>query len=218
MSTDTSKAAAPTTARSIVLTLCNSDELFAGPEPGGDFADGSTAPDWDAVGATLGEPGVNRLLRLLHARRDADEIVIRIREGFPADTHIGRAADQSNAIVRRLRAWMRARVASNMEMVRVGRRIGVRILAVCTVVLGMILALAWFLQQESPLGPPGPLRVLAAEAMVIAGWVVMWRPIELLVFDPMRPTFERRMLERALLMPIRVERANPAEATAGSGE
>jgi len=101
--------------------------------------------------------------------------------------------------------WCQARISSNREINHLSRRFGARALAICIGVLGVLLALAWALQQESLLGPPGPVRTLAAEALVIAGWVVMWRPIELLVFDPMRPSFENRLLSRALSMESRVE-------------
>ncbi len=75
----------------------------------------------------------------------------------------------------------------------------------------------WALQQESLLGPPGPVRTLAAEALVIAGWVVMWRPIELLVFDPMRPLMECRLLSRVLRTPVTVEFVDQTRDALGRG-
>jgi hypothetical protein len=194
--------------RELSLLLSSPDELFEGPPPGRDVGSATGASDWDHVGSTLGEEGVIRLLRLLQAHSEATTIVLRFTGG--SDGNSPCTHTDADAVIRRLHAWCRARIASNREMIRLSRRMGARVLGVCISVLGVLLALAWALQQDSLLGPPGPVRTLAAEAMVIAGWVVMWRPIELVVFDPIRPGFECRLLSRALQMPVRVELLDPA--------
>lgn len=104
-----------------------------------------------------------------------------------------------------LKSWLVARIAANRDLIRQVRRIGWRVLGICTLALGAILALSWALLNDTLLGPPGALRTLLGEAFVIVGWVVMWRPIELLIFDPLRPAMETRLLERAQAMPIRIE-------------
>lgn len=186
------------------LLLSSTDELFEGPPPGRRDVGASTgASDWDSVGATLGEAGVIRLLRLLQAHPGATNVVLRLAGGPDGSSPCSKS--EADALIRRLHAWCRARIASNRDIIRLSRRFGARVLAVCIGVLGVLLALAWALQQESLFGPPGPVRTLGAEALVIAGWVVMWRPIELLVFDPMRPAFESRLLARVLTMEGRVE-------------
>lgn len=185
------------------LLLGAPDELFEGPPPGRIVAAATGALDWDHVGSTLGEAGVIRLLRLLQAHPGASGIVLRLAGGSGGSSPCSGA--EADALIRRLHAWCRARIASNREIMRLSRRMGARVLGLCIGVLGMLLALVWVLQQDSLLGPPGPVRTLAAEALVIVGWVVMWRPLELLVFDPIRPMLECRLLSRALQMPVRVE-------------
>lgn len=183
----------------LVLDLASPAELFEGPSPGSLRTAPSGGTEWDAIGATLGEPGVRRLLRLLHRQPHATSMLLRL--GTQGDEP-SRAPDPIDA---RLQRWCRARLAANAESIRVSRHFGVRALVACTALLGALLLLSWGLQQDLPFGPPGPLRTLAAEALVIAGWVLMWRPLEMLFFDPMQPAFENRLLRRALALPIRVE-------------
>jgi hypothetical protein len=44
----------------------------------------------------------------------------------------------------------------------------------------------------------------ARESLLIGGWVAMWRPLEIFLYDwwPIRP--ERRLYERLSAMPIRI--------------
>lgn len=193
----------PAQVSELSLLLSSPDELFEGPPPGEDLSSRADSSYWDTVGATLGEAGVIRLLRLLQAHPDATKVVLRLAGGPDGSSPCSKA--DADALIRRLHAWCRARIASNREINRLSRRFGARVLAICIGVLGVLLTIAWALQQESLVGPPGPVRTLGAEALVIAGWVVMWRPIELLVFDPMRPGFESRLLARVLTMESRVE-------------
>ncbi|MBN8645121.1 MAG: hypothetical protein J0L61_07770 [Planctomycetes bacterium] len=186
----------------IALTLDNAEELFTGPAPGraggtegGEGERERTAPDWDTIGAALGEAGVTRLLRLLHARPGARTIIIRLREP---------GADPKE-VEARMRRWCEARIAANRGQERSARLVGYKALVWCTGLLALALFASWLLQGDAVLGPAGPLRTVLGEAIIIAGWVVMWRPLELIVFDPMQPAFERRMLERVAGMVVEVE-------------
>jgi hypothetical protein len=185
----------------IVLRLATPDELFDGPPPGRRVPASTpdARADWDAIGAALGEPGTLRLLRLLHAHPSAPSLIIRLG-----------AAD--DAIQTRLKTWAAAQIAANAEQVRVARTAGARASAACLIVLAGALAASWALQHEPVLGPPGPFRTLIAEALVIAGWVVMWRPLEMLLFDPVRPRRENRLLRRLMDMPWQVH-ADPGSDT-----
>jgi hypothetical protein len=42
------------------------------------------------------------------------------------------------------------------------------------------------------------------EGLMISGWVLMWRPIEVLVYDSIPWRRTRRVLQRLLAMPIEV--------------
>lgn len=187
----------------IVLNLANADELFEPPEAGRPSMTCGAPVGWDDLGAAIGEPGVVRLLRLLQSQPHAKRLVIRVQQLSSADP-----AASLVEVEARLRRWSHAKIATSQEQERLIHRIGLRVLAACTGLLGLALLASWVLQSDGVLGPPGPLRSLASEAIVIAGWVVMWRPIELLIFDPLRPAFERRLLERVPHMTIVTEQAS----------
>lgn len=186
----------------IVLTLDSAQELFVGPPPGGRRA--LLPPRGpDDTGAVLGKPGVDRLVRMLASHRTATRLTIRIPHSEPAEA--------VSAIIPRLRHWCAARAQSNQENVRRLRRLGAQGLLVCMVLLAFALVIAWAIQNPAWLGRPGPVRTLIGEAIIIAGWVVLWRPIELLLFDTVRPRLENRVLDRARLLDVSTERYDAAQ-------
>ena len=93
------------------------------------------------------------------------------------------------------------------EHVRRGRMI----LGVGLTVLVVFLALAEFTLSL----PAGPLREILREGLVITGWVAMWRPLEVLLYDWWPMIDERRQVRRILNAPvsIRYETAEIAPPT-----
>ncbi len=63
--------------------------------------------------------------------------------------------------------------------------------------------------------PTGHLRQIVREGLVITGWVAMWRPIEVLLYDWWPLVEERRVYERLYEAPIEV-RHEPDAASATS--
>ena len=61
---------------------------------------------------------------------------------------------------------------------------------------------------------PGPLREILREGLVITGWVAMWRPLEVLLYDWWPLVDERRKINRLLAASVSIRYG--AEA-AGSG-
>ena len=64
--------------------------------------------------------------------------------------------------------------------------------------------------------PAGPLREILREGLVITGWVAMWRPLEVLLYDWWPLIDERRQVRRILDAPVSIrypqERAIQAPA------
>lgn len=193
----------------LVIRIGNEAELFEGPEPVSVSRDWAPTPGWDDLGAALGEPGVTRLLRLAHADRGASRVLIRVDPGA--------AAVDPERLLARLRRWLEAREAANAAESRESRRAGLRALWACLALLAAALTVSFVAQNEAWFGGPGPLRTLLSEAVVIAGWVAMWRPLEMLLFDPMKPTLENRLLRRVLAMEWRVEQAAQGGGAAARG-
>lgn len=79
-------------------------------------------------------------------------------------------------------------------------RRGQMTLGVGLTVLGLFLTLA----QLTASLPAGPLREVLREGLVITGWVAMWRPLEVLLYDWWPLIDERRQVRRIVDAPISV--------------
>jgi hypothetical protein len=55
--------------------------------------------------------------------------------------------------------------------------------------------------------PPGPVREILREGCVITGWVAMWRPLEILLYDWWPMVDERRHIVRLLEAPVSIHYA-----------
>lgn len=196
------------------LALDTTEELFQPGCPGRDIGLAGDSMLWDRVGAILGESGTSRLMRMLYIHKSASSIVLVVRRFHPGDStsETSDAALDSVSLTRRLHAWCRAQIEANQQLCRSMMRVGLRALLFAMLALGLVLAVAWLLAEDVVFGPPGPLRTLASEALIIAGWVAMWRPIEMLVFDPMKPRLETRLLRRALALPLRIEQSEHSQS------
>jgi hypothetical protein len=83
--------------------------------------------------------------------------------------------------------------------------IGVCILSVC-------LLSAWSISQGNSETPSG--RVLQ-ESLVIIGWVVLWRPAEMLLYDWVPMARRRKLYERLAAAQISVTQANSVTPVTG---
>ena len=92
------------------------------------------------------------------------------------------------------------------EREQIGRRLrahvrrGRMILGVGLLVLVAFLTLA----ELSMSLPAGPLRGILREGLVIIGWVALWRPLEVLLYDWWPLIDERRQVRRLLDAPVSI--------------
>ncbi|MGD9906325.1 MAG: hypothetical protein AB7U83_22865 [Vicinamibacterales bacterium] len=61
--------------------------------------------------------------------------------------------------------------------------------------------------------PAGYLRDVVREGLVIAGWVAMWRPLEVLLYDWWPLVDERRQFDRLLDAPLDIRHGSPPGST-----
>ena len=71
--------------------------------------------------------------------------------------------------------------------------IGLAFLGLCVAVGNAVIA-----------GDASPLRLLARESLLIGGWVAMWRPIEIFLYDCWGVRGQQRDYERLGRMSVRI--------------
>ena len=59
-----------------------------------------------------------------------------------------------------------------------------------------------------------PYGALVSEGLLIGGWVALWRPIEIFLYDWWQPRADARLFERLAAMPVRVRYADGGAADA----
>lgn len=82
------------------------------------------------------------------------------------------------------------------QLFRIGRTsliIGIAFLAAAVTVAGLV---------DRAMGQT-PFGALLRESMVIGGWVALWRPLEIFLYDWWPIAAERRLYDRLSIMPVR---------------
>ena len=147
------------------------------------------APPYDPLSGRLERlPGVERVLRQLEGSRQPgpQRFEIVAAENWPA---VVSGTDIEKAVA----AFCRAEMEDARSSIQLMRRRGRQALWVGLPVLGLCLAASGL--SSSLLGS-GAISNLLSNSFVIAGWVAMWRPAELLLYE-WRPFRQRmRLLER----------------------
>jgi len=128
------------------------------------------------------------------ARRDA-QLALLVHADCPADPARATAARAG------IQDFFRERSASSRrrlsQLFRVGRTslvIGLAFLA-AAVTIGRL--------AEGALSG-SHVGVLIRESMVIGGWVAMWRPLEIFLYDWWPIVAERKLFDRLSMMPVRI--------------
>ena len=153
----------------VTLTLPNMGSLFVAP---------TIDPLSEHPSVQLGEPGIDTLLR--RWKTDGNQPGT-IRLVVP-ETEIGPTTEaNANLALHRWCAAQRDRLAKERQLlVRVGKRslrIGLIALAASFMLANLVGSTAFnFL--------PNVLQTTLSEGFVIIGWVVMWNPLDVLVFEP----------------------------------
>jgi len=56
-----------------------------------------------------------------------------------------------------------------------------------------------------------PVAALIRETMIIGGWVAMWRPLEIFLYDWWPILVERKLYDRLSVMPVRITFKQPTD-------
>jgi hypothetical protein len=103
-------------------------------------------------------------------------------------------------IVDAVRTHFQYELAQVQRRLREHMRRGHMSLALGLMTLVVFLSLAGFISSF----PSGPVREILREGCVITGWVAMWRPLEILLYDWWPMVDDRRQIVRVLDAPVSI--------------
>jgi hypothetical protein len=75
--------------------------------------------------------------------------------------------------------------------------------------IGLTFLAACLLLREFLLGSAGPLQQVVAESLLIAGWVAMWRPLDIFLYDWWPVRRMGRVYEKLAHIPVEIASATP---------
>jgi hypothetical protein len=180
-----------------------------------------SAGDSIATGSRVIEVRVAELRQLFNAidpspfrERDldprAEEFIVEWARDLPRDAglalrvHLDRGAgrtDEAALLGQAIRQYFNARAAGSRRSLRELFRRGRISLFIGLAFLGASLALGDLIGNLSESGFAAVLR----EGFLIGGWVAMWRPLEVFLYDWWPIRGEVRLLDRLSRMPVRIE-------------
>jgi hypothetical protein len=170
------------------LPLSDFEQLFNAP---------SVNPLSRAVPEILGVSGAEYVLHQLETRRNSIEILQLI---LPAPARSD--TDSSDQIQQALQRYAEYRIQEQQALARETRRRGWRVTAAALVLLAACLAISQIFTSEITEGMRPLLRTTMEYGFEIVGWVMLWHPIEILVFEPL--TIKHRINALRRLMSLQV--------------
>ena len=157
-------------------------------------------------------------------RRDldpkAEEFILGWAEDLPRDTPVALAvivdrgpgrADEAMILRQAVHEYFTGRAASARRRLRDLLRRGRVSLAIGLAFLGASIAIGDALANQAP---ASQLAGILRESLLIGGWVAMWRPLEVFLYDWWPIRSEARLHDRLAAMPVRLEYADDATSSA----
>ena len=180
-----------------------------------------SAGDVIAPGSRVIEVRVAELRQLFNAidnspfrERDldprAEEFIVEWARDLPRDAalalrvHLERAAgraDEATLLSKAIRQYFTARAAGSRRTLRELFRRGRISLLIALAFLGASLTLSDLIGKVSD----GGFFAILREGFVIGGWVAMWRPLEVFLYDWWPILGEIRLLDRLSVMAVQIE-------------
>ena len=136
------------------------------------------------------------------AKRDA-------RLALQVDVDTAASSDEASTVGDAVREFFHQRSLSANRRLRQLFRVGRTSLAIGVAALAAAVILASLIERA--LGDRA-IGALLRETLVIGGWVAMWRPIEIFLYDWWPIRAERKLYDRLSVMPVTVTLANTADA------
>jgi hypothetical protein len=177
----------------VILKLNTLSELF-------------NAPDVDPFAENeidvLGEAALPHAVRQMLARRIRYWHDARLVIQLPPDQITSNLQANTRAAVQR---YCMAKIEDNRLTIRLSRVRSAIGLAVVTIISVAVIILAWLLFNTVLAALSDTVGVIVAACISVFVWVILWDPLEKLIFDWVSPALENRILRGLMNMELVIE-------------
>jgi hypothetical protein len=177
----------------IVIRLDTIDQLFNAPDAN---------PFSDKEVNVLGEPALILAVRRALARSLRPQENTRLTIVLPADQITPGLQEQTSAAIRRYAA---AKIDDNKLTIRLSRVRGALGLGIVTLITLLALAVAFLLISGPFADASSVVQGLIVGSTSVFAWVIMWDPLEKLLFDWVSPSLENRVLRRLAEIEVTIQ-------------
>jgi hypothetical protein len=177
----------------VVLKLNTIDELFTAPD---------VNPFSDNELDVLGEAALMHAVRRMLARRIRHWHEARLIIQLPPEQITPDLQVQTQAAVRR---FCTAKIEDNRLTIRLSRVRSAIGLAMVTLISVVVIVAAWLLFNTIFAALSDTVGVVVAASVSVFVWVILWDPMEKLIFDWVTPTLENRYLRGIMDMDLIIE-------------
>ena len=177
-------------ARDIVIRLESIEQLFNAPD---------INPFSEEEVDVLGEPALLRAVRRLLAHRVRNWEGMRLVLELPADQITPGLEQQTQDALRR---YSDAKIEDNHLTIRLSRTRSLLGLGMVTVISIVVMGLAYLLFNTVFATAPDSVKTLIAASISVFVWVILWDPMEKLLFDWVQPHMENSILRRIPMLDV----------------
>lgn len=174
----------PPSGNDILIRLDTIDELFNAPD---------INPFSDEEVDVLGEPAMMRAVRRLQARRIRNWQGVRLIVELPPDQI---TPDLEARTEQALRRYSNAKIEDNKLAIRLSRMRSLIGLAIVTALSIVIIAVAYLLFNRVFVDAEDTVKGIVAASISVFVWVILWDPMEQLLFNWVEPRIENNILRK----------------------
>jgi hypothetical protein len=168
----------------IVIRLDTIDQLFNAPD---------INPFSDEEVDVLGEPALLRAVRRLQAHRIRSWEGVKLILELPPDQITPDLAARTHAALQRYSA---AKIEDNRLQIRLSRVRSLIGLAIVTAISIIIIAVAYLLFNTVFVAASDTAKGVVAASISVFVWVILWDPMEKLLFEWVEPRMENNILRK----------------------
>jgi hypothetical protein len=168
----------------IVIRLDTIDQLFNAPD---------INPFSDEEVDVLGEPALLRAVRRLQAHRVRSWEGVRLILELPSDQISPDLEMLTHAALQR---YCAAKIEDNRLQIRLSRVRSLIGLGIVTVISILIIAIAYLLFNSVFIAASDTVKGVVAASISVFVWVILWDPMEKLLFDWVQPRMENNILRK----------------------